>query len=463
MSRVNILDKIIKNINKLPNNVLLNLSKHIDYEIQVVENAEFKAKNWYSKRHEYDPVKDLDKWEFMVKETLEKSKTLQHKFSNPIFDKVYRSRFGDINPFKLYFPTNMTEIYISDYIMFNKNCVITIDLVDRILPYIKFKKNDDDSYQLDRWLFEEKGFYNEGSNEPNYTIKYLEEDTIDIDYVKNEEEKRLIVRAMLQIMNETPNEYLNFNSYQVIGNWYSKYDNWLSSWVPNTQQYFNEKNINPLKAEELIIDLNGRLEINTLVEILYSCAEYGGDDLNKTSIKYNNKFTNIIDSVLHQYNKSFKSGDYIKKISDATINTKLDYNQIDLNNYLTLNGEERTRNVIDKINHAVNYKYNFNNVIKTDGSKITKSELLCAMYNTRLPYGMGWIEAIEKFKSDDKYQTLEPKEAKKILIEKKDYIDYLFGVPIKTSFKSFPIIDYRKYNGYDNDGLNKCIKYLKDM
>ena len=95
----------------------------------------------------------------MTKKTLEKTKTSSNKFSNPIFDKVYRSRFGNINPFNGGYPRNMTEIYISDFIMFNPNCVITIDLVDRILPYIKFKRIDKKTYQIDRWLFEDKGFY----------------------------------------------------------------------------------------------------------------------------------------------------------------------------------------------------------------------------------------------------------------------------------------------------------------
>ena len=46
----------------------------------------------------------------------------------------------------------MDSVYISDYIMFNKNCNITLDQVDRILPYIKFKQIDSETYQIDGFL-----------------------------------------------------------------------------------------------------------------------------------------------------------------------------------------------------------------------------------------------------------------------------------------------------------------------
>lgn len=354
--------------------------------------------------------------------------------------------------------------------MFNPNCVITIDLVDRILPYIKFKKISSNSYQIDRWLFEEKGFYEFDSNTPNYGIEYLDTDTTDMDFVKYEEDKWLIVRAMLQIMNETPNEYLNFNSYQVIGNWYNKYDSWLVSWKSNTWKQFDtnldikeKQQGQQIKPEDLKINLDGRLELDELVKILYSCAEYGGDDLTKTNIKYDKRnFSTIVDFVFHPFKKSFKNGDYINKISDATINTKLDCNQINLSGYLNSNGEERIIDIISRINNNIKYRYNCDKIVKSNREKITKSDLLCAMYNIRLPYGIGWIQAIEKINSDGEYKLLEPKDADKILSEKNNYIDYLYGVPIKTSFHTFPIIDYQGYNKYDNDNtFNRCIEILK--
>jgi hypothetical protein len=469
MIRKDLIKKITTNLNLLSDNILSNLSRHIDYEVRVIKDSELKAKNWYSKRHDFDATKDLGRWEMLTIKTLKETRTSSNKFSNPIFDKVYMSRFGDINPFNGGYPHYMTEIYISDFIMFNPNCVITIDLVDRILPYIKFKRISSNSYQIDRWLFEEKGFYVDGSNIPNYGIEYLNTDTTDMDFVKYEEDKWLIVRAMLQIMNETPNEYLNFNSYQVIGNWYNKYDSWLVSWNPNTWKQFNtnsdEKQKQQIKPEDLRINLDGRLELDELVKILYSGAKYGGDDLSKTNVKYDKRnFNTIIDFVFHQFNKSFKTGDYIEKISDAIINTKLDRNQIDLNGYLNANGEERTINIIDNINRNIKYRYNCDKIVKSNGKKITKSDLLCVMYNIRLPYGMGWIQAIEKIKSDGKYKLLEPSDADKILSEEDNYIDYLYIVPIKTSFHTFPIIDYQRYNKFDDgDTFNKCVEILKKM
>lgn len=67
-----------------------------------------------------------------------------------------------------------------------------------------------------------------------------------------------------------------------------------------------------------------------------------------------------------------------------------------------------------------------------------------------------------KIKSDSEYKLLEPKDADKILSEKDNYIYYLYGVPIKTSFRIFPIINYQRYNKYDNDDIfNGYIEILK--
>lgn len=458
MLRLNLIKKITANLNLLSDNILSNLNRHIKYELRVKKDSELKAKNWYSKRHNSDSTKDLERWEMMTKKTLEKTKTSSNEFSNPIFDKVYRSRFGNINPFNDGYPLNMSEIYVSDFIMFNPNCVITIDLVDRILPYIKFKRISSNSYQIDRWLFEDKGFYIDGSNTPNYRIEYLDTDTSDMDYVNYDNDKWLIVRAMLQIMNETPNEYLNFNSYQVIGNWYHKYDSWLL-YYSITRKLFDDNNDKQeqeqeqdkqIKSDDLIINLDKRLELDEIVKILYSGAKYGGDDLTKTNIKYDeNNFNNIIDFVIHPFKKSLKSGDYIDKILDATINTKLDCNQIDLNEYLNANGVERTIYIINKINYNIKYKYNCDKIVKSDGKKITKIELLCAMYNVLHITGC----------------RLEPDYAGKLLAENNDYIDYLYVKSIKTSFRRFPIINYEKYNKYNNhfhnDTFSKCIEILQ--
>lgn len=239
-----------------------------------------------------------------------------------------------------------------------------------------------------------------------------------------------------------------------LGKWYNKYNSWSVSWNPNTWKQFNgvldkkqQKKEIQIKPENLIINLDGRLEFDELVKILYSGAEYGGDDLTNTNIK------------------SFKTGDFIQTISDSTIDTKLDCNQIDLSGYLNANGEKRTINVINKINHTIEYRYNCDKIVKSIGKKITKAELLCAMYNIKSPYGIHWIQAIDKIKTDDEYKLLEPKDADKLLTDNNNYIDYLCQVPIKTSFASFPIIDYRAYSSddYNTDYFERCIELLKNV
>lgn len=169
----------------------------------------------------------------MTKKYLEESTKLD--ISNQLSNKIWRSRFGKFDPVSSGYPNKMSSIYISDYIMFNPNCNLSLDMVDRILPYIKFKQLSLDTIQIDRWIYKSNGLFIIGSTKPNYEIKWNPIDNTDtMEYVKTEKEKWKVVRALLQIMNDTPDEFVNFNSYQIIGFWYNKYDSWLVSWQSDT-------------------------------------------------------------------------------------------------------------------------------------------------------------------------------------------------------------------------------------
>ena len=368
------------------------------------------------------------------KKYLESSK--KSTFSNPIFDKTWRSRFGDIHPFNDGYPRNTKDVYMSDYIMFNPNCNITIDTVDRVLPYCKFKQIDHDTCQIDKWIYKEKGFFIVDSTFPNYDITLSDEDTSEMDFIKTEEEKRLAVRAFLAIMHETPDEYTNFNSYNVIGNWYVNNDSWLVCWNINNYVEPAEK-IKQLKTSDCIINLDGKLTRNELIDILYSYAKFGESDLIKTGLKYKKPeifYDNITD-------------DNVTKINDADIHVLLNLKQINISEYLKCNGNERTTDLINAINRQIKTRFNCTNV----NISITKGELLAKMYNVSLPMGLGVLNA------DDKIMTFE--EAEQILKENNDYIGYLKGVPIKTHFGLFPIIDYYKFDDYHRPGkFKKCIE-----
>lgn len=468
---------ILKNLDKIDSNTYL---KEISLNINHYETAEKqiknKNKNWYNQRIDDHTNKDSNKWEHLTKKYLEDSKHIKTTLINPIFDKVWRSRFGEINPFESNFPTNLNKIYISDYIMFNPNCKLTFDLIDRILPYIKFKKIDKDTIQIDRWIYKTNGFFIIGSDRPNYEIKLSDVELGPDEHVKTELDKWLVVRAMLQIMNDTPDEYVNFGSYQIIGYWYNKNDSWLVSWEPN---YYKDKSesekintdSNILDNSDLVINLDNKIEQNELIELLYEYAIYGGNDLEKTGFKYDKtmfiSITRKILKDLHTKNISIENN-YIENISDATINTRIDLNLLDLTKYKMANGENRTRKLIDEIKRRTKYIYNCDNVIKPDGNKITKSDLLARMYNLSLPFGMGIFSHIEKIKSDCGNNSLKAVDIDKLFENNKneygktEYFDYIFGVPIKTSFDSYPIINFRQFEKYNGNGsFIKCIKSLE--
>jgi hypothetical protein len=467
MSKKSYTEQIIKNLDKINSDLFLREIDKNTYHYQLAEQS-IKNKNWYNKRIDDWTNKDSNKWVHLTKKYLEESKIPKIK-TNPIFDKIWRSRFGNINPFESGYPRNMDQIYISDYIMFNSNCKITFDLMDRILPYIKFKKIDLNTIQIDRWIFKEKGFFIVGSEQPNYEISFSHKELEPDEFVKTEEDKWLVVRAMLQIMNDTPDEFVNFNSYQVVGHWYNKNDSWLVSWIPNNElnNKLNNK-LKPLAKSDLIINLDKKLEKTELINLLYTYAINGGNDLKKTGIKFEPEtFTSVTSKIIQELCEKVVLNDKnsIENISDANINTVVNLDKLDLSGYLEANGEERTRELINDIKNQIKFRFNCANITKPDKNKITKLDLLARMYNLSLPFGLGIISQVEKVKSDGKVNSLKPSDVEKLFEEKKlsQYFDYVHGVPIKTDFSSFPIVNYRQFEKYNGEGsFGKCIESLQN-
>ncbi len=104
--------------------------------------------------------------------------------------------------------------------------------------------------------------------------------------------------------------------------------------------------------------------------------------------------------------------------------------------FLNANGTERTINLIKDI------KYTISHIHRCIGFK--KEDLLMQLYNSNI-----------------KNNFITHDEARKILNDNMDYIDYLNGVAIKTSFKNFPLIDYKKFDDYH--GKNAFIKCVNGM
>lgn len=342
------LKKKLGDLSQFSNKFIKNLLNIIDENNNLNETIEKQLKCIYNCR---DNSKNI--WNYMTEVEL-----LQSKLINSIYDIKYRSRF-----------INNTNVLMSDWIMFNKYNIKYYQ-IDRLLNYCKFKRINNNTYQLDGWIFREISQNDDGlwyniEYTNNYPDKYLNNDT----------DKR-------QIMNESPKEFINFNNYYLIGSYENKNDAYLQSWTINTYKI------------EKVLDKkynNGKMTQMEIIETLYDHTINGSNDFRKN------------------------------------------------------HGDQRFLQVIDSILYTTKYRYNC--------GLLSKEDVLMVMYNTGNPCGMGIIEM------NNNKMSLE--EAEQLL--KQQYFGYIKGIPIKTSFKMYPIIDYRKYDNYHGkDTFLKCIKKLNN-
>lgn len=197
--------RVIKNI-ELSKNIKLGKNIELNKNIEDIKIS----KNILNIRKNDFTGEDSNKWEYMTKKNLEESKI------NKIFNKIWISRFK-----KFRYSINISKIYMSDFIMFNKNYKLTLKLIEKILPYIKFKKIDSNTIQIDKWTFTNINFImNSNRDKPNYNILWSNNELNSNEFVKTEEDKFIVIKTMIQIMNETPDEFINFNSYKIMSYWY---------------------------------------------------------------------------------------------------------------------------------------------------------------------------------------------------------------------------------------------------
>jgi hypothetical protein len=225
------INKMIFVNNKMAFNKNMSFNKNMNFckymilckNMTIGKNIEINkvSKNILNMRKNDFTGEDSNKWEYMTKKNLEESK---------INNKIWNSRFGNINTLnllKLKDLINKNKIYMSDFIMFNQKCKLTFNMIDIILPYIKFKKIDSDTIQIDKWLFTNINLIimTSDRDRPNYNILWSNDELYSNEFVKTKEDKFLVIKAMIQIMNETPDKYVNFNSYKILSYSYIKYKN----------------------------------------------------------------------------------------------------------------------------------------------------------------------------------------------------------------------------------------------
>lgn len=338
----------------------------------------------------------------------------ENKF--PYFDIKYRSRYGDINFLKnsiLFNDNNKQRIHVSDWLMFNKYNVEQ-SKIERILSNIKFNSNDN-SYHIDKWKYTER---NESYFDRPYHIEY--DDNIDISKFKlisTDEEKRLASRAIIQIMNETPESMRNNYNYNSIGEWYfdndlllqyrtmnEKLDN-IDTHIEQDNYFVNIDNLMTQKELDDIFDYN--CKINNI-------EFYVGD----SNIKHD--IDNIEQKKLYLQN-------YEPKINNSII---------DLTSYAKIYGNLKCKKFIDALNSIIKYRFNCKN--------IPSEILLSNMFNNIYHYGLGCFDTKNK-------EKITVQEARDILNDRK-YFDYLYGKALKFDFEDYPIVDYRRFDDYNGKG-----------
>lgn len=412
-----------------------NIIKVIEYAkmvLKIQESVEKKERHAYNHRYNREITNEGKAWEYMTKDVIEShKKTMQESILNPSNDVIFRSRFSGVEIADSYkylniFGSKNHKVIMADYVMFNPHFLLDYHMVDRLLPYCKIKFIDDYTYKVDGWIFQSLFYVSYGK--PQYKITYDMSDYDDMELVKTEEEKRQVVRLLIQVMNETPEEYVNLNNYNVIKEWYDKNDNYINSYNTNLYklgEYKKNKELenNVMSEDELIIMLDDKVTTDELKTVLLDYVKGGVLDTLEIGLKI-----------------STETMEY-----QVEINTK----QVDLKNFYEMNGYVRTRKVIDSLNRTIKHRINCDNLPE----KITKGELLAALYNCCNPCGMGILQ------SDDNTLTVE--EATKIL-ERTNYIDYLKGVGMKIHFEKFPIMEFERFDKYNGQGkFMDCINKLQ--
>jgi hypothetical protein len=432
------IDEQIEIINKLSNEnkeLVLQYSKTL-YDIQ--KATEKKQRNCYNQR-----LGAYKEWEYMTKDILENhKKTLEETTDKPHYvDITYRSRYTNVrihdnNKFIFIFCRQHNKVIMADYLMFNKYYNVSYDVLERLLGYCKisFKYGYTSSVnKIDGWIFETHYNGLPGNGLPGYHIKYDNSDYDELPFVKTDEEKRLTVRLLIQVMNETPEEYVNLHNYNVICQWYRNNDIYLSSYNTNIFQLErNKKDDNNLEKNEipeneLILQLDDKVTNKEIIYILESEMKYGKNDIYELGITDKEDIVNI-------------------DLNDMVeINTK----QLDLRRYYKENGYIKTKTVLDQLQNMIKYRINCNNYLKHNQEKITKAELLTALYNSCMAYGMGVLVHTDKKLTIDNAENL---------LKKKSYFDYENGIALKISFREFPIMDFQRFDKYNGDGqFMNCI------
>lgn len=295
-------------------------------------------------------------WEHQTKKELVERQKKISTMKFPSHDIIFRSRHCDIGSFDLYsisyrigFQNNL--IHMSDFIMFNPYFKINQNLIERCLTYCKFEQytNYDPTYKIDNWLIT---FYNK-KQYPMTNIEYKEicneyeifHNMNEMSYANTDYHKMLIVKSMVQIMNESPTEFVNMENYWELAKWLETNEYTIAKYHRTIQDDNNDKIIDPCN---FIIHVGHKINSKQILKILYDLAVNGGDSkriqLRDSKLLDDFEFDNICPS---------NTSTYIETLGSAKIYVDLSSTFINLYKYYKANGNQALI-AIGKIQQLIN-------------------------------------------------------------------------------------------------------------
>jgi len=373
-----------------------------------------KQQTYYNYDKNGNPFKDYSVPTHFADEILSK-----HEKESSFYDPkniLWRSRHGVFDNYGLRHP--LTRVWMSDFLMFNPNYQLDdIMDVERCLGYCFHQAIDERTLIIDQW----KIGYNNQDHSRMVSLDFLPDQTHLAEALpKKDQDKSVIARGLLAIMNTVYPNHLNFANYYEIGEWYTR-------------------NESPIHLQEVS---EGNFDY-------YQKTEEKG--LPSTELK--------LDSVL--------TLEYVQKRVDSMIESSYDFNlcnppKVDYPTFkvevkVKINDQEIINlKDLDKILGTINLKYLVQNLKHYQDSNIycdvPAELLLMEMYNSQGPTGFGALQ----YKSN----AMTPDEAKKIF-EKADsdkYFDYLNGVRLKLNFHYYPFLDIDRYDEHYGAGsAQKCL------
>lgn len=136
---------------------------------------------------------------------------------------------------------NIKEISIVNMIIYGKTKILSLENVERLLPYIRFKSSSKETrelFQLDNYVLLYKSFYD--NKEKRYEVLWDDENIDELSFASKDIDKLYVAKNMIQLMNEVDPKLLNIHNYRLICDWYSYNDLAIQSFHTTTTNFFKK-------------------------------------------------------------------------------------------------------------------------------------------------------------------------------------------------------------------------------